>query len=328
MQLCSKAGARWLQTSPSSEGASPVSIATVPVGSPVAMSDRSHKKAQLMNNGTHHQVTLRGRAASAKKAYLLDQDNSWPTLKWNPEQKKQVPIPGQSIPMAKMVKQVEFLLKSSKDLAIAFQAMYAETAVESKPVVPWRISFSMRNDEHVCLLSLLQSSVWGLIGTRLKKLSHHPSHLTQRLQAASMNLPCNGGTLCFLLSCLQLSNNANWCYANASYFALCWAYGSCAACPWAHFDGPEHLLDKLRQQPLGSSYSLEAWFPLLFSHITWGVNPADASLLLGSVDAKSDKKLLCMITAHSPCPLCCSTLTTLTMLILSIFSMLGLRNLE
>ena len=74
--------------------------------------------------------------ASAKKAHLLDQDNSWPTLKWNPELKKQVPIPGQSIPMAKMVKQLEFLLESSKqeDLVIAFQAMYAETAAESKPV--------------------------------------------------------------------------------------------------------------------------------------------------------------------------------------------------
>ena len=80
--------------------------------------------------------------------------------------------------MAKMVKQVDFLLEM-----IAFQAMYAGTAVKSKPVVPWRISFSVRNDEHwVCLQSLLHSSVWGLIGTRLKRLSQHPSQLTQRLQ--------------------------------------------------------------------------------------------------------------------------------------------------
>ena len=92
-----------------------------------------------------------------------------------------------------------------------------------------------------------------------------------------MNLPRNGDTLCFLLSCLELGNNANRCYANASYLALCWAYGSCDAFQWDHFAGDEHLLDKLWNQPIGSPHSLEAWFPLLFSHITWGVNPADAA---------------------------------------------------
>ena len=162
--------------------------------------------------------------------------------------------------------------ESSKqeDLVIAFQAMYAETAVESKPVVPWRLTFSMRNDEHwVCLQSLLQSSIWGLIGTRLKR----PGIPTP----ASLGLPKNGDTLCFLLSCLALRNNANWCYANASFFAMCWAYGSCSSFQWDHFDCDEHLLEVLRASPIGCTHSLEALFPILFSHISWGVNPADAA---------------------------------------------------
>ena len=89
--------------------------------------------------------------------------------------------------------------------------------------------------------------------------------------------PKNGDTLCFLLSCLALENNANWCYANASFFAMCWAYGSCSSFNWDHFDCEEHLIEVLRNSPIGCTHRLEALFPILFSHISWGMNPADAA---------------------------------------------------
>ena len=90
---------------------------------------------------------------------------------------------------------------------------------------------------------------------------------------AALGLPKNGDTFCFLLSCLALENNANWCYANA----MCWAYGSCSSFQWEHFDCEEHLLEVLRSSPIGCTHSLEALFPILFSHISWGMNPADAA---------------------------------------------------
>ena len=112
---------------------------------------------------------------------LINEDMSWPYLRWDPSQKALTIDPKKAISMQKMLQHLTDLIEDFREpsLVLKFQGLTTST---QQTTVPWKLQLNLRADRpHDLLTVMAHSAIWTLVGTSLKPHSTQHSGLAKQL---------------------------------------------------------------------------------------------------------------------------------------------------
>ena len=112
---------------------------------------------------------------------LINEDMSWPFLRWDPSQKALTIDSKKAISMQKMLQHLTDLIEDFREpsLVLKFQGLTTST---QQTTVPWKLQLNLRADRpHDLLTALAHSAIWTLVGTSLKPHSTQHSGLAKQL---------------------------------------------------------------------------------------------------------------------------------------------------
>ena len=110
----------------------------------------------------------------------IREDGSWPYMKWSPEEQKLIPANRAPIPMARLMKDLQYLDELLED---STHVVRFHNLKPQQEMTPWLLQVSLRDSEVWRLMTTLcQSSTWVLLGMQVKIHSQTLSRPAQAVQ--------------------------------------------------------------------------------------------------------------------------------------------------